>query len=67
VISVTRCTSHGAAEDATFIDAKVSPIAVFHPKPDEFSDPSPFFFLDFRSFFVGIPHPSSDAASGVGG
>jgi len=32
VISVTRCTSHGAASDATSIDAKVSLIAVFLPQ-----------------------------------
>lgn len=71
VISVTRCTPHGAASDATFIDAKVSLIAVFNPKPDEFDDPSPF-FLGFRGFFLvltGRAHinSSSDAAFGVSG
>jgi hypothetical protein len=32
VISVTRCTSHGAASDAIFRSAKISLIAVFNPK-----------------------------------
>ena len=56
VASVTRCTSHGAASDATFIDAKVSLIAVFCPKPDEPDDPSPFIF-----FFLNVTdHGSSE-------
>jgi len=66
VISVTCCTSHGVVSDPTFIDAKVSLIAVFCPKPDGFDDPSPF-FLDFRGFLVGNAHSISDASFGVGG
>lgn len=70
MMSVTRCTSHGAASDATFRDAGVSLFVAQYPKPDEFDDPSPFFF-DFRGFFlvltgVGKSHSSPDAAFGVG-
>ena len=75
VISSTSCTSHGAASDATFRDAKVSLIAEFNPKPDDFDGAFPWafpFFLAFWGFFVvltgvGHTHSSSDAAFGVGG
>lgn len=66
VISVTRCTSHGATSDVTSRDATVSPIVVLDPKPDDFDDLSPF-FLDFFLYLVGRAQSSPDAASGVGG
>jgi len=47
VISVTRCTSHGAGSDPIFRAAKISLIAVFNPKSDELDGPSSSFFLDF--------------------